>query len=122
MADGDKPTHEDRPFWWLSPDDQHALWVSFIGSVVSALVLALVVGGAIVLAREYKPLPWWQLLIPTLVWPVLALMSLRAYRITKRRGKPAGVWFLAGALAFGLLAVFEVLIWYGIASGIKGTK
>jgi hypothetical protein len=119
MAEGDKPTSEDRPFWSLSPDDHHALWVDFIGTVASGLVVAAMIGGAIALARVYKPLPWWQLLIPTLGLPLLALSQLQAYRITKRRGQPASAFFLAAAWGFGLLAVFEVLIWIGRYAAIK---
>src|SRR5258708_4711303 len=118
MAEGDKPTSEDRPFWSLSTDDHHALWVSFIGTVASALVIAAIIGGAIALAREYKGIPWWQLLIATLVLPLLALWQFWAYRSLKRRGKPMGDFFLMATLAFGFLAVFEVLIWIGRAAGI----
>jgi cation transport ATPase len=119
MAEGDKPTSEDRPFWSLSTDDHHALWVNFIGTVASALVIAATIGGAIALAREYTYYSWWQLLIPTLVLPLLALWQFWAYRITKRRGRPMANLFLMATLVAGFLAVFEVLIWIGRAAGIK---
>ena len=46
-----EPSPDDRRVLSLSPEDYHALWVNFIGTIASGLVLALIIGGAIALTH-----------------------------------------------------------------------
>ena len=122
MAEGDKPTSKDRPFWSLSPEDHHALWVNFIGTVASALVIAAILGGAITLARAYKNLSVWTLLPAALLLPLVALIFFRASTPTKEakeESRGPRLASLAIAWLFTLLAVFYLLVLIGRAAGIK---
>jgi hypothetical protein len=120
-----------KPFWPLSSDDQHTLWISFLGSIVSGVVLAVILGGAIALARVGRA---WGL--GTLGWLTLGfggsclVFIFLIWGLSKKTGR-TWRWLALVALALGtgnLGAIvpfaflgFAVLIviWIGLAAGIR---
>src|SRR5215471_420698 len=85
MGEGDKPTREDRPFWALSPEDQHTMWVSFVGGIAQGIVLAIIIGGAIALARATRHTPLWLPIAVSVVGLLLLIQPARRYSTFRHR-------------------------------------
>jgi hypothetical protein len=128
---------DDTPVWSLSSADQHDLWLSFLGSIVSGVVLAVVLGGGIALARAFHSFGLGNLAVLTLVFGFSSFAFIMGAWIGRRRreatlteyakqwihfpGWLGWLWWLGWVMpgfAFAILMVL-ILTWIGLAAGIK---
>jgi hypothetical protein len=129
-AGDSRATDDGRPFWFLSSGDQHDLWLSFLGSIVSGVVLAVILGGAIALARAGRTLGLGNLVVLTLGLGFFTFGIIGGRWLARRRGYTTVgdtsedtrlvawvIWFAPGILMAGFVAL--ILIWIGVAAGIK---
>lgn len=124
-----------RRFWQLDRGDQRVLWITiagtFIGGVASIVIGAVVVGISLALARQTRQEHVQSVLAP-LTWgsAIVAGLSMAAARTIKQwtpgRFYPVKVFFGAGravsiwvAFTAAVLLGEMLLIWIGIAAGIK---
>jgi hypothetical protein len=139
-ADAPQPTSEHsragdraangRPFWSLSSGDHHALWLNFLGSIVSGVVLAVVLGGSIALARFAQGIGVGNLALITLGIGFLCFVVIISEWQRRRRREPAvaversgvpewSLWFGSPWMGpFWILFMVLIVTWIGFAAGI----
>jgi heme/copper-type cytochrome/quinol oxidase subunit 2 len=125
MAEGDRPADGDRSLWALNREERRLLWITFAGGLGSIVVGACIIGGALALARylEQKNQPLWLWLVlvglTLLVVAALVLLSflLRSAKAAQDDlGEDMGV---ALAVVLIPMAALLLLVWIGIAAGVK---
>jgi hypothetical protein len=107
------------PLWALSAAEWRLLVITFVGGLGSIVAGACVIGGAIALARRDKhfdPGQWGLTTALALVGLVLALVMFRYFPPDDRVDR----WLKQGTIAvFGFGVVFALLVWIGVAAGVK---
>ena len=132
-SDAEEPPEGHRPVWALSRDDQRTLWITFVGGLGSIVVGAAAIGGAIALAHHLtgpeRPhgsyVPLLRLTGAALAVFALSIVLLLIVRWRNRTFKPDRgdhALLVAGVATIwltGLFCAFLLLVWTGVAAGIK---
>ena len=116
------PTPAERPLWKLDRGEQRVLLITFVGGVASIVTAACVIGGAIAadraLARvQHGHINWVTEATDT---GILLVIGVGTLFLTRRRHRTEGMDWTSvfGAVVYGLLLAFSLLIWIGLAAGI----
>ena len=121
MGEDDKPPiaakTRERPFWVLDSQEQRLLWITFVGGVASIVVSAAILGVAVALARWFvarntSTFAWINLVFLLVCGSFLTFLMIR-WRIVPRR------WLRWVAAIFFLIFATVILVWIGIAAGVK---
>jgi hypothetical protein len=117
-----------RPLWRLSRDEQRVLIITFVGSLGSILVGAVVLGAAVAFARHEQKLNSLSSLAKSTGGSVLLMAFLGAMFFMsarfRREGAARVIWtgfsaiFLIFLVPVALLVLILMLTWVGIATGI----
>jgi hypothetical protein len=117
---------EERSLWQLDRGEQRVLLITFVGGVASIVAAALIVGGAIAIARRSSggTGSWAALTWSVGVFFVLAVMGTRS--LLRSGAHPPGparlvALVVVGIFSVGCLGLFAIgmLVLIGIAAGIK---
>jgi hypothetical protein len=113
MTDSDKHSGNQPKPW--SPEDWRLLIITFAGGLASIIVGAGALGLAVALARVYTPhndLVTWFAFV---VCPLGSAVGFVAFFVDRRvsLGNKIGMYFCGSAV------IFAILVWIGVAAGIK---
>jgi hypothetical protein len=107
-----------KPPWALTPEEQRALAITFVGGLGAIVAGAVVIGVALSLARlaersHLTPWVWLGLALLTLLMIALAGWLLRGHPF------PVATMDFGVAVVAPLVAVLLLLVWIGVAAGVK---
>jgi hypothetical protein len=130
MGDEIQPTRNNKSFFpAASTDDIKLLVITFVGTVAANLITVLIVGLAVIIAREHifntnhangvGIAALIFMTFSTIILPVLWLSGLRRMRHRTDTPGPIVKMVMVSSVVMTGIAILLILTWVGIASGIK---
>lgn len=111
--------HAKESRWTLTPAEQRTLVITFAGGLGAIIAGALIVGGAIALARAVRPAVapgnWWAAVLVTAVYWASLPAAIFGWR--RRRGNRW--WWGLAIVAFFMASAVMLLMWVGLAAGVR---